>query len=75
MRELDGPIFRQTLQNVGGGHLTHKDLANAGRLYLKDHPDPHRSGSREAEKQQRLEATEWLEKDKWHSASMQVRLQ
>ena len=58
VRALDDPTLRQTLQNVGGGHLTHKDLANAGCLYLKDHPDPRHSGAREAAEQQRLEARE-----------------
>ncbi len=57
---LDDPILRQILQNIGGGHLTHKDLTNAGRLYLKEHPDSRRSGAREAAEQQRLEAREWV---------------
>ncbi len=36
VRALDDPILRQILQNIGGGHLTHKDLANAGRLTSKN---------------------------------------
>lgn len=70
VRALDDPILRQILQNIGGGHLTHKDLANAGHLYLKEHPDLRRSGAREAAEQQRLEAREWLEKNGWHCANI-----
>lgn len=59
---------------IGGGYLTHKDLANIRCLYLKEHPDPRRFGAREAAEQQRLEACEWLEKNKWYCVNIQVRL-
>lgn len=71
---LDDPILRQILQNIGGGHLTHKDLSNAGRLYLKEHPDPRPSAASEAAEQQRLEALKWAEKNEWNCANIQVRL-
>lgn len=67
-------ILRQILQILGGGHLTHKDLSNAGSPYLKEHPDPRLSEAREVAEQQSLETRGWLEKIGWHCTNIQIRL-
>lgn len=75
VQAFDDLALQQTLQNIRGGHLTHKDLANAGRLYFKDHPDFCCSRARKVVKQQRFETCKQLKKkSKWHCTSIQVHL-
>lgn len=64
VQALDDLILWQILQNVRDRHLTYKDLANAERLYLKDHPNSCYSEICKIAKQQKLKTREWLEKNK-----------
>lgn len=65
VRALDDPILRQILrqilQNIGGGHLTHKDCKCWTPIPQRT-PGSSSLWTREAAEQQRLEAREWLEK-------------
>lgn len=72
LRAVDRPEDQKLLTETGGWHLSLKDVHNASAAWRKEHPDQRRHGNLSDWEQQRLDAQEWLQSEKWHVENIKV---